>query len=237
MSGPQKDPHWGDTLEAQRWVLRALEAIVPGLREQDASNSLTHESFYFLVEPFLNIAQCSPEQKEWLKNSSAHQPQQPIPGGDDNLAASYNAALVLGSQAANDLMSIREALDNKREKSELDRMEVTVDGLREDNIVDVETTVNGLRENGIVDVEAPVNGPYENDIAAFDHAVRQTDSVIDQGSTIQLQQESASSCFPSGKGTHVAEEQVSQSRAELCGLKLTLDLVQRHQPPTATSRL
>jgi hypothetical protein len=81
MLSNQSSPSSGNPLDTQSWVLQALETLVPGLHEQNASGSLTHESFYRLVEPFLVLARCSSEQITWFKNEPLKEPHVQIAAG------------------------------------------------------------------------------------------------------------------------------------------------------------
>jgi hypothetical protein len=75
MSGNQSSPPPGNPPDTQSWILQSLETLVPGLREQNASGSLTHESFYRLVVPFLALAHFSPGQITWFKNEPVKEPR------------------------------------------------------------------------------------------------------------------------------------------------------------------
>ncbi|KAL5394949.1 hypothetical protein PMIN02_004508 [Paraphaeosphaeria minitans] len=150
MPGFQPDLLQGSPPNSQLWVLRALEAMMPGLREQNASNSLTHESFYFVVDPFLEVAQFSTEQKAWIKNKSAHEHQRQTVVVDNDLPISHDALSVFNSKALHDLMSIRESLDRKRsEREDREKRE-----RREQWAFKVlEGTVTNLRENKVTELK------------------------------------------------------------------------------------
>lgn len=157
MSGFQRLP-LGECPTLQPWVLRTLGTVVSGLREQNSSGNLTHESFYFVVEPFLELAQFSPEQKAYFKNGSAQQQQVQTTGIESDLPELQNTSSVFNSQVLRELMSIRESLDKKRNEREnhekyeqgelwnFEVLEAAVDLLRDNEGLDLKTFDRVVRQ-------------------------------------------------------------------------------------------